>query len=171
MKPAKIDFAKRDALQKERQRNGARAEEAVARALANRGFQMIEKIEVPWSVDRAGKRYARAKVSGDFRAVDPLRVRLSPGVEIDLGRSVLVEVKKHDMRLPWSAFRPHQIDALKRHRDLGGLSIVAWVDRGEILLIDWDVIEQKGFAPGNSILWVADEGVTVSRKKATVVDF
>jgi hypothetical protein len=162
-----LQMIKQKQQQKARQASGARAEADVERALKLRGFRMVEKIEVPWRIDRrTGKSFALKKVSGDFRAVDPLRVRISPTVEVDLARSVLVEVKKHDGRLPWSAFRSHQIEALREHKSLGGLSIVAWVSHGELTLIDWEVIESKGYGPGSSIIWEPDEGICVSRKKS-----
>lgn len=108
--------------------------------LKGRGFALVEKVEVPFRINKTtGQMSARKKVSGDFRAV-------GPG-----GRSVLVEVKHHEERLAYGAFRPHQLEALEEHHRVGGISEVAWVDRGQVHFIDWETLRNLGFGPGKSI--------------------
>lgn len=89
------------------------------RELELRGLDMVEPIQTGFGLIRAkGGRIVSAfpleRVSGDFRAI------------LD-GRSVLVEVKTTPGRLPYSQLKPHQHEALQRHHDYGGLSLVAWV--------------------------------------------
>lgn len=142
--------------QRRRQRNGEVAEQLVEMALRRRGDRLVEKVEVPFRIDpRTGKQYAKRKVSGDFRGVRALRVRLGPaiGAEVDLGVSVLVEVKHHDERLSWSAFRPHQVLALDEHMVAGGITEVAWMSGGELRFIPWSRFREIGFGPGRSVVW------------------
>ena len=134
-----VESVRKSALQAKRQRNGAKAEELVEAQLNGRGFALVEKVEVPFRPGADGKMTARRKVSGDFRAV-------GPG-----GRSVLVEVKHHEERLSHGAFRPHQLEALEEHHRAGGISEVAWVDRGQVHFIDWEHLRNLGFGPGRSI--------------------
>lgn len=147
-----LAMAKRSASQKQRQRNGALAEELVQRDLIRRGFRLVEKVEVPFRVNkRTGSISARRKVSGDFRAVEP-----------GTGRSLLVEVKHHAERLPYAAFRPHQLVALEEHASAGGISEVAWVDSSipafctlhALRVIAWADLKRIGFASGKSIEWI-----------------
>lgn len=148
-----FEIAKRSASQKQRQRNGALAEELVQRDLIRRGFRLVEKVEVPFRVNkRTGGISARRKVSGDFRAVEP-----------GTGRSLLVEVKHHAGRLPYAAFRPHQLAALDEHADAGGISEVAWVEDGPLAafpilhVIPWERLKALHFGPGESVTWIAGE--------------
>ncbi len=130
------------ALQAGRQRRGAETEERVERALRARGFALVEKVEVPFGTTQDGVRFARRKVSGDFRAV-------GPG-----GLSVLVESKAYPDRLPHSAFKPHQIESLRAHHAAGGITEVAWTD-GEVLrFIPWAAFEAVEFVKGSSVVFV-----------------
>ena len=150
--------ARASALQAKRQRNGALAEELVYRDLIRRGFCLVEKVEVPFRVNkRTGGVSARRKVSGDFRAVDPRD-----------GRSVLVEVKHHAETLPYSAFRPHQLVALEEHASAGGVSEVAWVDSTfaafpRLHTISWTALKALGFGPKKSVEW-ADGKIRIRSK-------
>ena len=67
--------------------------------------------------------------------------------------SVLIEVKHHDERLAWSAFRPHQIHALDEHMLVGGITEVAWIDRGDLRFIPWSRFREIGFGPDRSVSW------------------
>jgi hypothetical protein len=138
--------AKTSALQATRQRNGAKAEERVARAMRERGDVMVEKTEVPFRVGKDGKLSARRKVSGDFRAVRHFHMR-------GFGISVLVEVKKADNRLCYGDFAPHQIEALNAHNAAHGITEVAWVDRGEVRFVPWARFIEIGFRRGMSVVW------------------
>lgn len=152
-----FQIARRSASQKQRQRNGALAEELVQRDLIRRGFRLVEKVEVPFRVNkRTGSISARRKVSGDFRAVEP-----------GTGRSLLVEVKHHAERLPYAAFRPHQLVALEEHASAGGISEVAWVDGVFVAfpilrMIAWADLKRIGFGPGSSLEWF-DGGPIIHR--------
>lgn len=138
-------------LQAQRQRNGQQAEELVRKALVARGLRLVEKVEVGFGVTADGRRFAKGKVSGDFRAVCPVALDGRPA-----GLSVLIEVKAHDERLGWAAFRPHQIDALDEHDAAGGITEVAWVDRGHIRFIPWFHFRLVGFRPGRSVVWTGE---------------
>lgn len=129
--------------QKRRQQNGDLSEKMVELALSRRGFLLVEKVEVPFRIDRrTGQQFAKRKVSGDFRGVQP-----------GSGRSLLVEAKHHDERLSWSAFRPHQITALDVHMAAGGITEVAWIDRGSLRFIPWSRFRDIGFDDHKSVVW------------------
>lgn len=124
---------------------GELAEALVASELRRRGHRMVERVHTPWKVIWKNGQPARAftveKVSGDWRGVEP-----------DTGRSVLVEVKARSAPLEHSALASHQVRALTTHAELGGLSILAWVDvdnaRRPITLLEWPV---AGFRNGTSL--------------------
>jgi penicillin-binding protein-related factor A (putative recombinase) len=123
---------------------GEFSELLVEAALKKLGYVLVEKVNTPWvPIRRGGKivgAFVTKKVSGDFRAV-----------HAGDGKSVLVEVKSKDAdTLPWSAFLPHQIDALNAHKAAGGLTFVAWVRKGEVHIFEWPV---PGLAPGKSLLY------------------
>lgn len=123
-------------------KSGEFGEQLVEAALVRRGFEMVEKVNTPWVPVRRGGRIVSAfvtkKVSGDFRAI-----------ETPSGRSVLVEVKTKDSKtLPFSAFEPHQIYALDKNHRCGGISLIAWVREGQIIIIPWP---RPGFYAGQSI--------------------
>lgn len=142
--------------QRTRQRNGEDAEAMVEKTLKARGFLLVEKVEVPFRIDnRTGQQYAKRKVSGDFRAIS------------NTGISVLVEVKRHDERLSYSAFRPHQVEALDTHWEVSGITEVAWVDRGTLYSIPWERFRAIGFGPGKSVTWNgADIEITKPARRA-----
>ena len=129
-------------LQAQRQRNGQVAEDKVEISLLRRGFKIVEKVEVPFGVTEDGRRYAKRKVCGDYRAVEP-----------GSGRSVLVESKAYDERLPWSALKPHQVKALDEHMIAGGITEVAWTDRGSLRFIPWSLFRKVGFGDRKSVVW------------------
>lgn len=154
--------AKVSSQQKVRQRNGEDSERMVELAMQRRGDRLVEKVEVPFRINRAtGTQYAKRKVSGDFRAVrptifvdnKPVRSQAPIVMPETFGVSVLVEVKHHEERLSWSAFRPHQILALDEHMIAGGVTEVAWIDRGELRFIPWSRFREIGFGPDRSVSW------------------
>lgn len=138
-------------LQAARQKRGEDTERDVGSALRSLGYRLVEKSEVSFGLrkgERAGeqKRFARGKVSGDFRAV-----------ENRSGRSVLVESKACDGgRLPHGKFRRHQLDALEEHHMAGALSMVAWTDVDVLRLIPWTAFRRVGFEAGTSVEFVPD---------------
>lgn len=121
-----------------------------------RGDIMVEKTEVGFRLDRNGNRYPLRKVSGDFRAVRKVR-HVAFGQVEDVGVSVMVEVKHHDERLPWGAFTrrdgSHQSEELNIHLQAGGITEVAWIDRGALRFIPWQRFREIGFRPGTSVVW------------------
>lgn len=137
-------------LQAARQKRGEDTERDVGAALRSLGYRLVEKSEVPFGI-RTGaggkqERFARRRVSGDFRAV-----------EAPSGRSVLVESKACDGgRLPHGKFRQHQLDALEEHHQAGALSLVAWTDGGVLRLIPWTAFRRVGFEAGTSVEFVPD---------------
>lgn len=121
---------------------GQAAEWAVRHALAKAGYRCIERIETGWRVQRCPRTHRivgaspLAKVSGDFRAIEPG------------GRSVLVEVKRRE-RITWSDLDDHQVQALNNHAEAGALALLAWVrPDGQVSLHHWPV---PGFGPGKAL--------------------
>lgn len=78
------------------------------------------------------------RVAGDHRA-------LLPG-----GRSVLVESKTRTGKdyLSFGDFKDHQVKALTKHAELGGISLIAWVSNFGVYLMQWPV---DGFKKGEPI--------------------
>jgi penicillin-binding protein-related factor A (putative recombinase) len=116
--------------QSQNRKQGKAGEELVKSALIARGVCMVEKIETGWGIIRAtGGRIRSAfpleKVAGDFRGV------------LQGGQSVLVEAKTAQNKLTYSEIKPHQREALQRHHELGGLSLVAWVHDDTVYLFQW----------------------------------
>lgn len=137
--------------QRARQKSGETTETRVESLLRLRGYSMVEKINVSFGVSRAtGKQFAKKKVSGDFRAVRTHQY-VENGELMNVAISVLVECKHHAGSLPYSAFRPHQIEALAEHARLGGISIVAWDNGKDIKLIHWFELHAIGFGPHKSV--------------------
>lgn len=124
------------------QRKGDMGEKAVELLLGQLGLVMVEKVNVGWTViwgpnGRIKEAFPQKKVSGDFRAVT-LK-----------GQSVLVEVKTYDGdRLQFSALAKHQSRSLDIHQNVGGLSLLVWVNQGDIMPMWWPV---EGFGPGKSL--------------------
>lgn len=156
------DRAQKSAQQKIRQQNGETSEKLVEMEMLRRGDRLVEKVEVPFRIDpRTGHQFAKRKVSGDFRAIRPLAVPcleepipgMAAGWSENVGISVLVEVKHHDERLAWSAFRPHQVLALDEHMTAGGITEVAWIDRGVLRFIPWSRFRAIGFGDRMSVVW------------------
>jgi len=131
-------------LQAQRQQNGEDAEDRVETALLQRGLKLVEKVEVGFGVTHEGRRYAKAKVSGDYRAVEP-----------GTGRSVLIESKAKATkdRLSWGDFREHQPVKLDEHMIAGGITEVAWTCMGSLRFIPWSEFRRVGFGPGKSVVW------------------
>jgi len=129
-------------LQAERQQHGQEGEDSVAAALRARGLRLVEKVEVPMGITADGRRFGKRTVSGDYRAVDPV-----------MGRSVLIEVKNIPERLSWSDFRKHQPGTLDEHQSAGGITEVAWIDRGVLRFIPWARFQAIGFGPRKSVVW------------------
>ena len=147
--------------QGERKRGGDAAEALVRADCKRRGFVMVEQVHTPFGVTEDGRRYAKAKVSGDIRAVLPPH-----------GTSVLIEVKKRDHTLAWSDLAhsdgSHQSDELDAHRNAGGITEIAWVDRGSLHSIPWHRFREIGFGPRLSVTWTGNDiAITKPARKAT----
>ena len=113
--------------------------EAVARqALHQFGVRMVEKVNTPWKVLWAVKKIVNAfpveKVSGDFIGIGAA------------GKKILVEVKYREDKLSLSDFESHQIDKLEENHQLGGISLVVWVQKHVCCIYYWPRMElKKGF--------------------------
>jgi hypothetical protein len=127
------------------QQRGEAGEMLVRAELEALGLAMIEKINNGWQVIRTGRKitgaYPLAKVSGDFIAIIP-----------GSGRKVLAESKWRDQsKLKYSDIEQHQRDALYENMEMGGLSLVAWVNEGIVKVFRWPY---DGFTSGTSLDWV-----------------
>lgn len=130
-------------MSRKEQRIGGAGERYAASALSALGVELVERIGTPVKLCPHPRipGYFRViwsePVSGDFRGI-------LPG-----GRSVLAECKTIlDRNLRFSDLREHQPDALTRHAEMGGLSLLVWVHGSGIFVLRWPV---PGFAPGTSI--------------------
>lgn len=139
-----MDALRLSQLQALRHDNGEQAEARVEKALIDRGFKLVEKVEVPFGVTAEGRLFAKRRVSGDYRAVEP-----------GTGRSVLIESKAKSTKrqLKWSDFRKHQPEKLDEHLAAGGITEVAWTDQGRLRFIPWSLFQKIGFGPDRSVVW------------------
>lgn len=133
-------------LQGERKRGGEAAEALVRADCKRRGFVMVQQVHTPFGLTQEGRRFPKEKVAGDIRAVLPPN-----------GTSVLIEVKKRDNTLAWSDFAhsdgSHQSAEMDEHLATGGITEVAWVDRGILHSIPWARFREIGFGPCLSVEW------------------
>jgi len=127
------------------QRAGDIGETIAEMTLRMKGLKLVADMPTPFKV--VARKVFRntewvriiysAKVQGDIRAV-------VPG-----GRSVLAEVKAHENdRLIYSKLKYHQVDALTRHHEEGGLSLLVWITYGNVFTMLWPI---PGFKPRTSI--------------------
>jgi hypothetical protein len=139
---------------------GEGGEDLTRYALQRAGFVRIERVHTPFKIIRNSTgqivdAVPQEKVSGDFRAM----VR-------GTGKSVLVETKTTSKAsIPWSALKPHQIEALDGHRQDGGLSLLSVVLCDVAYLLHWPV---AGFGPGES-LSATMSGIVVTKKQAIAI--
>lgn len=125
-------------------RKGQAGQTAAEMALRAYGVRMVEEIATPVVLRPARQKGAfhvtyKKRVSGDIRGL------------LDNGRSVLAEVKHYDTpRLQHSKLETHQHEALRRHDELGGLSLLVWVGNGSVKIYEYPV---EGFVKGTSIKW------------------
>ena len=123
------------------QARGNLGEDVARHALKEFGVRMIEKVNIPWKVIWQGNRPVKAftaeKVSGDFIGIGAA------------GKKVLVEVKYREDKLSLSDFEKHQIDALEENHQLGGISLVVWVQKHICCIYYWPRMELKKEHPFN----------------------
>lgn len=130
--------------QRRAKRRGDDGEDIATMQMNALGFRMIRTVHNGWRIVKwlphIGKNIARIvpveKLEGDRRAITPN------------GRSVLAEVKSYDDKLPHSAVKEHQREALLEHASNKGLSLLVWVDRGNCYVMRWPV---PGFVYGTSL--------------------
>lgn len=145
------------------QRSGESAEAIVMHHLSFMGANFLNKIETGWNVRYAGKTpagkgqrrvvsaYPRKSVQGDISGV------ISPS-----GRSILVEVKRRPLKLSCSDFEKHQLEALHRHHEAGGLSLIGWVSvHGTIIMPH--VID--GWKKGSPLTWDRAQSFAITELK------
>lgn len=95
---------KAQAMGRANKSRGDAVERRVEALLVDMGYKMVEKVNTPWkNIWKGGKPVPTSKVSGDFRGFTKM------------GYSMLSEVKSRASRLPWSALKPHQAEALNEH--------------------------------------------------------
>ena len=121
------------------QKSGDFGEAVARRALEQFGVRMIEKVNTPWKVlwrnSRPIQAFVTEKVSGDFIGI---------GAN---GKKVLAEVKYREDTLSLSDFKNHQIDKLEENSQLGGVSLVVWVQRHVCCIYWWPAMIIKKGAP------------------------
>ena len=133
---------------KQNKAQGDIAERLIRRELDHLGFVMIEKLHNAWFISKIVKRGGKsrllawiypAKISGDYKAVDPQN-----------GKSVLVEVKSTSGRLQYSRIEDHQRQALDDHHAAKGISLLGWYEKetGQIFVMRWPI---NGFVKHTSI--------------------
>ncbi len=133
---------------KQNKAQGDIAERLIMRELDHLGFVMIEKLHNAWFISKIVKRGSKsrllawiypAKISGDYKAVDPQN-----------GKSVLVEVKSTAGRLQHSNIKDHQRQALDDHHAAGAISLLGWYEKetGQIFVMRWPI---DGFVRRTSI--------------------
>jgi recombination protein U len=120
-------------------KSGDFGEEVARYALQKFGVKMVEKVNTPWTIIWKNKRPAHAfpaeRVSGDFIGIGAL------------GKKVLAEVKYREDKLSLSDFEKHQVDALEENHQLGGISLVVWVQKHICCIYYWPRMELKKGAP------------------------
>jgi hypothetical protein len=155
--PCGMKNTKKRMLQKARVEAGKTAEALVHFELVRDGYLMVEKVHPLTTFSKGRMVYRKGKLSGDFRAIT------------DDGFSVLVEVKSRLGSLPYSAFYPHQIEAMNLHDSCGAaVTLVAWVDRAACYLIHWNHLKTLGFGPQCSAKMVAGKLVVLRKGKVCV---
>jgi hypothetical protein len=114
-------------------------EDVARHALKEFGVRMIEKVNTPWKVlwqnGRPVRAFAVEKVSGDFIGIGAA------------GKKVLVEVKYREDKLSLSDFEKHQISSLEENHQLGGISLVVWVQKHICCIYYWPRMELKKGCP------------------------
>ena len=133
---------------------GDQAQHVVGHRLRALGFRCVERIETGWRVKRVGGKLivagAMAKVAADWTAV---------GAD---GRSIRCEVKRRlEDSLAWSDLEPHQVVKLNEHAEAGGWSLLAWVSRHGVAIMDW---RRVGMKPGASLPWAEAELYDIGRR-------
>jgi hypothetical protein len=120
------------------QRMGALVQTAAIGHLNLIGFRLVIGIATPMAKIR-GKWMHVGKVDGDIRGV-------APG-----GTAMLCECKRREDHLVFSDFERHQWQKLDEHRDLGGISLIAWNDYHETFILPWYLMRAVGFGPKQGI--------------------
>jgi hypothetical protein len=169
-KRVSVESIRQSIKQAERKRGGDLAEALVRANCERRGFVLVEQVHTPFGVTYEGRRYAKQKVSGDIRAVLPCFLHLNgKDAPETVGVSVLIEVKKRDHTLAWSDLAhsdgTHQSDELDAHRHAGGITEVAWVDRGVCHSIPWSRFREIGFGPRLSVTWTGND-IAITKRAA-----
>lgn len=143
------------------QATGKHGEGLARDALTRLGLRRIERIEVGHRVIRDDQGTVIRvipieKVSGDFKA-------MMPG-----GVYVHIEVKHREERLRFGDLKPHQVDALNEHTQLGGIGLVCWVSGDdEVFILQWPIPD---FVPRKSLSLPRARQLKISSLQELVAD-
>lgn len=138
-------------------RDGKRGEALVRDRLTALGIHCVAPVETGWIIRRVGARIVgatpKAKVAGDFYG-------------LLAGRGVLVEAKSRATgNLPYSALDEHQHRRLAAYDAAGGLALVAWVRREDVLVMPWTFVGQWLTGPRTSITWADAVSIAIKPTK------
>lgn len=128
--------------QSDNRKQGAAGESEAKKELEKRGVSDVQFTPVEWVIIRGAsgkivKAFPKRKAPTDLS-----------GIIAGRGWFVKAEVKTCDGTLPYSMLEKHQHEALQRHHDLGGLSLVVWVHDGIVSVMRYPI---AGFRKYTSI--------------------
>jgi len=123
----------RNSQQSANRKQGAAGEDDAKKELERRGVSNVEFTPVEWVIIRGAsgkivKAFPKRKAPTDLS-----------GIIAGRGWFVKAEVKTCDGTLPYSMLEKHQHEAMQRHHDLGGLSLVVWVHDGIVSVMRYPI--------------------------------
>jgi len=116
-------------------KQGAAGENEAQKELEKRGVSNVEFTPVEWVIIRG----ASGRIINAFPKRKDKATNDISGIIAGSGRSVRAEVKTTDGTLPYKMLDDKQHEALQRHHDLGGLSLVVWVHDGIVSVMRYPI--------------------------------
>ena len=137
---------------KRNQAVGKKAEKIVANRLRSMGLKIVEPIGTPVRLTPYRSQYGKV-IRGVFRVVFGDRVSGDIKAFVPGGRGVLCEVKyTGDIdRLQYSRLKDHQVEALWKCLEVGGLPLLAWVNDWGVFVMEWPL---KDLRNGHRLSWM-----------------
>lgn len=143
----------RNSQQSANRKQGAAGEDDAKKELERRGVSNVEFTPVEWVIIRGAsgkivKAFPKRKAPTDLS-----------GIIAGRGWFVKAEVKTCDGTLPYSMLEKHQHEAMQRHHDLGGLSLVVWVHDGIVSIMRYPIAGfrfRTSIKPHQVIEWMFD---------------